>query len=66
MQPKTSEKQMDYNFESKGDNTVSIYTADETGKKNEIVEMDVWSKEDVAAFRAIVSEKDSSQTSNRK
>lgn len=65
MHPTKSETDMKLKFEKKEDNTVSIYTQDENGKKNEIVRMDVWSKDEVETFRAITSSKQFAVAANQ-
>lgn len=55
MQPENKTSEMDYKFEGKGENTVSVYTEDKDGAKNEIVQMHVMSEAGYALFREITS-----------
>ena len=56
MQPENKTSEMDYKFEGKGENTVSVYTEDKNGAKNEIVQLHVMSEAGYALFREITSE----------
>lgn len=65
MQPETKSPEMDYKFESKGENTVSVYVEEKDGTKNEIIQLHVLSEKGYAHFREVTSNIQDSKESRR-
>lgn len=63
MQPQKISSNMDYKFESRDENTVSVYTEDTNGTKNEVVRLHVMSEGEYDHFKEVTSSVQSSAMS---